>query len=222
MSRPKDGGSVPERGSVKGRRVFVCLCALAMAIVPMVLVAPPARASGGLPSGEMIVGHTTVEPAYNDMNGNINYLLTPINAPNPVKSNPHSWAPFYLVAYPMGSTVGTLNCMGVPGNCPDHDGLIAGAATAIMPTVYGTDPTTVIGHDHLMAPPASGGDFNIAWHVYLILFTSSSFANQHLTTLAQIQAALTAGQVIQVDSGIVFTCTVVPAAVYNSGTPVTG
>lgn len=214
-------GSILERGNVNVRRVLVCLCALAMAIVPMVLVSPPARASS-LPSGEMQVGQTLVEPAYNDVNGQINYLLTPIRAPDPVKSNASSWAPFYLVAYPAGSTVGTLNCMGVPGNCPDHDGPIAGAATAIMPSVYGTDPTTVIGHDHLMAPQASGGDFNIAWHVYLILFTSKSFANQHLTTLGDISAALAAHQVIQIDSGIVFTCTVVPAVVYNSGTPVTG
>ncbi len=187
----------------------------------MVLVAPMTRAAS-LPSGEMQVGMASVEPAYNDITGQINYLLTPIQSPNPVMSNPASWAPFFLVAYPAGSTVGTLNCMGVPGNCPDHDGAIAGAATAIMPNVYGTDPTMVIGHDHLMAPPASGGEFNIAWHVYLILFTKPSYANQHLTTLAAINAALAAHQVIEVDSGIVFTCAVVSAAVYNSGTPISG
>ncbi len=201
--------------------MLVCLCALAIAIVPVVLAVPVARAAS-LPSGEMLVGQGAVEPAYNDVTGAINYLLTPIHSPDPVNANPAAWAPFYLVAYPAGSTVGTLNCMGVPGNCPDHDGAIAGAATAIMPSVYGTDPTTVIGHDHLMAPPASGGDFNIAWHVYLILFTNSTYANQHLTTLAAINAALAAHQVIMVDSGIVFTCTVVPATVYNRGTPITG
>ncbi len=206
---------------MKGRQVLVCLCAFAIAIVPMVLVSPTAGAAG-LPSGERLVGGAAVEPAYNDVTGTINYLLTPIHSPDPVKSNSMSWAPFYLVAYPAGSTVGTLNCMGVPGNCPDHDGLIAGAATAIMPSVYGKNPAAVIGHDHLMAPPASGGDFNIAWHVYLVLFTNSSFVNQHLTTLAAINVALAANQVIEVDSGIVFTCTVVPAAVYNAGTPISG
>ncbi len=198
--------------------VAVCGLALMMALT---VVMPGARAAS-LPSGEMLVGKAAVEPAYNDMNGNIVYLLTPIYAPENVKSPAISWAPLYLVAYPAGSTVGTLNCMGVPGNCPDHDGAIAGAATTIMPSVYGTDPSTVIGHDHLVAAPASGGDFNIAWHVYLILFTNTTFVNQHLTTLAAVNAALAAHQVIQVDSGIVFTCTVVSATVYDSGTPVTG
>jgi hypothetical protein len=186
------------------------------------IAAMPGARAAVLPSGENLVGHSLVEPAYNDVNGNIVYLLTPISAPLNVKSPPISWAPLYLVAYPAGSTVGTLNCMGVPGNCPDHDGAIAGAAIAIMPGVYGTDPSAVLGHDHLVAPPASGGDFNIAWHVYLILFKSSAYANQHLTTLDAVNAALAAHQVIQVDSGIVFTCTVVPAAVYNAGMPFTG
>lgn len=196
----------------------VCGLALMMA---MTIVLPGARASP-LPSGEMRVGQALVEPAYNDMSGGLVYLLTPIHAPDPVKSNPAAWAPFYLVAYPAGSTVGTLNCMGVPGNCPDHDGAIAGAATTIMPGVYGTNPTKVIGHDHLMAPPASGGDFNIAWHVWLVLFTNPSYANEHITTLAQINADLASGHVMTFDSGIVFTCAVVPAAVYNAGTPFTG
>ncbi len=194
---------------------------LALMMAMAIVVAPGARASS-LPSGETLVGQAGVEPAYNDLNGNVVYLLTPIHAPLPVESSPASWAPFYLVAYPAGSGVGTLNCMGVPGNCPDHDGTIAGAATHIMPSVYGTNPATVIGHDHLLAPPASGGDFNIAWHVFLVLFTNSGAANQHITTLAQLTTALAAHQVIQVDSGIIFTCAVVPASVYLSGTPVTG
>ncbi len=193
-----------------------------MAIVPAVLAAPMARADGSLPSGENMVGQSTVEPAYNDMNGNIIYLLTPINAPFPVVSNPTASAPLYLVVYPAGSGVGTLNCMGVPGNCPDHDGLIAGVATTIMPSVYGTNPSLVPGHDHLVAAPGSGGDFNIAWHVWIILFTNAPAATQHITTLDGVTQVLTSGDAIKVDAGFAFMCAVVPAAVYNHGTPVGG
>jgi hypothetical protein len=186
----------------------------------LLLAAPIASATSTLPSGEHTVGQSTVEPAYNDMNGQIVYILTPNHAPFPVNSNNRSWAPLYIVLYPAGSTVGTLNCMGVPGNCPDHDGEVAGAATAIMPGVYGSDPTKVIGHDHLLAAPASGGDFNIAWQVYLVLFTNASFVNQHITTLSALTNASGLGEVIEVPTPIVFHCSVVPAAVYNGGTPV--
>ncbi len=137
-------------------------------------------------------------------------------------SNPIASAPIYIVVYPGGAGVGTLNCMGLPGNCPDHDGEIAGAATAIMPSVYGSDPSVVLGHDHLLAPPASGGDFNIAWHVWLVLFTSGDAATQHLTTLDAVNQALTSGNAIKVDAGFAFTCSVVPSVVYNQGTPVSG
>ncbi len=204
---------------VKG---LVVWCALAIAIVPMVLGAPMARAGGSLPTGEMQVGQSTVEPAYNDVNGNLVYLLTPNQAPFPVVSNPIASAPIYIVVYPGASGVGTLNCMGLPGNCPDHDGEIAGAATTIMPGVYGPDPRGVLGHDHLLAPPASGGDFNIAWHVWIVLFTNADAAKQHLTTLDGVTAALTAGNAIKVDAGFAFMCAVVPAVVYNHGTPVSG
>jgi hypothetical protein len=30
----------------------------------------------------------------------------------------------------------------------------------------------VLGHDHLMAGPASHGDFNVAWEPILVLFTN--------------------------------------------------
>lgn len=197
------------------------VAALAAVAFGLLLTAPMAGATATtLPTGEHAFGQGTVEPAYNDVNGQIVYLLTPNHAPFPVKSNNSSWAPLYIVLYPAGSTVGTLNCMGIPGNCPDHDLEVAGAATAIMPGVYGTDPTTVIGHDHLLAPPASGGDFNIAWHVFLVLFTNSSFVNQHITTEAALENATEAHQVIEVPTPIVFMCAVVPAVVYNHGMPV--
>jgi hypothetical protein len=121
--------------------------------------------------------------------------------------------------YPPGSNVGTMNCMGVPGNCPDHDIEVATAATQIMPSVYGTDPTAVLGHDHLVSGPSSGGDFNIAWEVVEILFTSKA-AVTRLTTEEAVDAAIARGDAIEADLGFAFHCSVVPAAAYLRGTPV--
>jgi hypothetical protein len=110
--------------------------------------------------------------------------------------------------------------MGMPGNCRDHDGLIAGAATAIESGVYGTDPAAVPGDDHLIGLANTGGDWNVAWHVYVILFTNSAAANSHVTTLTQLRDALDGGDAISVDSGIIFNCNVVPASLYWSGSPI--
>jgi hypothetical protein len=109
--------------------------------------------------------------------------------------------------------------MGVPGNCPDHDGLVAGAATAIMPGVYGSNPAAVPGHDHLVGAAVTKGDFNVAWHVYLELFTSSG-AVTHITTLSELNTAKGSGSVRQVDSGIVFLCAIVSESAYLHGIPV--
>lgn len=202
---------------MKGGISGIVSLALAVVAGALLATAPVASATAVLPSGEHQVGQSTIEPAYDDMNGQIVYLLTPDHVADPVHSNNSSWAPLYIVLYPNGSTVGTLNCMGIPGNCPDHDGAVAGAAMAIMPSVYSVG---VIGHDHLVATPGSGGDFNIAWHVYLVLFTDPSFVNNHITTLSELDSALGAGQVIEVPTPIVFHCTVVNHAVYDHGTPV--
>lgn len=199
------------------RRVPRVLATMAVAIACSGAFGASAAAAGSLPSGERMIGQASVEPVYNDMTGRIAFVSTPVKAPNPVPANPVSWAPIYLPVYPTGSTVGTLNCMGVPGNCPDHDGIIAGAAMGIVPSVYGAG---VIGHDHLLAPPASGGDFNIAWEPVLVLFTSSEAANEHVTTLAQINALVASGQAIEISiPPATFLCAVVPAVVYWNGTP---
>lgn len=181
--------------------------------------ASAAPTADALPSGERLLGQSSIEPAYDDQTGNLTYLLTPIRSPFPTHTSSRAVAPLYLVEYPPGSTVGTLNCMGVPGNCPDHDGEVATAATTIMPGVYGTDPTVVPGHDHLVAVPASGGDFNVAWEVFEVLFTSKAAGNTHLTTEAAIEDAVGRGDAIEVDLGFAFHCSVVPARVYWRGTP---
>jgi len=181
-----------------------------------VLGASPVAASG-IPTGETQLGTSLIEPAYDDITGNIIYLLTPEKSPFPTHTSPSAVAPLWLIEYPTGSSVGTLNCMGVPGNCPDHDGAVAGAAAGIMPSVYGAG---TIGHDHLVAPPGHQGDFNIAWEVVEVLFTNKAAANTHLTTLAAVQAAIASGNAISVDLGFAFHCSVVPASAYNAGTPV--
>ncbi len=112
-----------------------------------------------------------------------------------------------------------FNCAGVPGNCPDHDGLVASVATGAMPSVYGTDPTAVPGHDHIVGPPG-GADFDVAWEVVEVAFTNAAAANEHLTTDTQIAAAVARGDAIEIDLGFAFTCAVVPEAVYRRGIPV--
>jgi hypothetical protein len=199
-------------------RIPRILITLTMTLALSVAFGVSSAAAGGLPSGERINGQSSVEPVYNDATGTIAYVATPIHAPNPVHTNPRAWAPIYLPVYPVGSTEGaTLNCMGVL-NCPDHAGLVAGAAAQIMPSVYGGG---VIGHDHLLAVPGSGGDFNIAWQPVLVLFTSKAAANEHITTLAQINAAVGRGDAIEIwTTTLTFDCAVVPAVVYWNGTPV--
>jgi len=184
---------------------------------------PFSAVAGALPSGERALGNATIEPAYNDFDGSIVYLLTPnrlapLGPDNPINTvNPHAVAPLYLIVYPPG-VQGTFNCMGSPGNCPDHGGVIANVATSVMPAVYGTDPAAVPGHDHLVGMPRTG-DFNVPWHVYIELFTSSA-AVTHITTLGQLQEAWASRAVRELDSGITFACSVVSQQAYLAGKPV--
>ncbi len=198
---------------------------VAVSAIALALAAGPAQAAG-LPTGERFLGNASqgrgavIEPAYDLNTGELTYILTPTGAPFPSKANEHAVAPLYIVVYPSTYPGWTLSCQGVPGNCPDHDGLIAGAATAIEPGVYGTDPAAVPGHDHLIGLASTGGDWNVAWHVWVILFTNSQAANTHVTTRGQLEAALDSGDAISIDSGIVFNCSAVSASAYWRGTPV--
>jgi hypothetical protein len=202
-------------------------------------VAPAAASSP--PSGEQIVGGngshggTVVEPVYDDMTGQIRYVSTPRGTAQPVPTNPRATAPFYLPVYPASSTVVnsfTLNCQDVPAeNCPDHGPAVAGLAQLFEPTVYpGPLPGAVLGHDHLMAGPGSHGDFNVAWVPTLVLFTNSTAANTHITTLTQLNAMIASKDVITIPldgtpfdgrplPNLTFHCSVVSAAVYANGVP---
>jgi hypothetical protein len=177
--------------------------------------------SNPTPSGERAFAQLTVEPAFDDQTGSYIYLLTPDKSPFPAKANTqHATAPLYLVEYPPGTTVTGFNCAGVPGNCPDHDLEVASVATGMKPAVYGTNPYLLPGHDHLVAPPASGGDFNVAWEVVEVLFTNKAAANTRLLTEEAIENAVAHHDAIEVDLGFAFTCVVVPANLYWKGTPV--
>jgi hypothetical protein len=198
-------------------RYLVLLFAVLAALAPMSW----SRAQNLL-TGEREVGQSLVEPAYEDMTGNLIYLLTPIHAPFPVNANEQAWEPIYIVVYPTSSagSVGVLNCMHRPqDNCPDHGPEVAAAAAGIEPAVYGGG---VLGHDHILhAPGPPGGAFNVNWEIHLVLFTNAAAARTHITTLAQLQAAKARGDVIDIDTDTAFACAVVPATVYAQGSPVT-
>ena len=201
--------------SIRARRAAPLL--LAALVLPFAVGGPASAA--GLPSGEVQVGKSAIEPAYNADTGTIIYLKTPEKSPFPTHTSTHAVAPLYLVEYPPGSTVGTLNCQGVPGNCPDHDGIVAGVATGAMPSVYGTDPSLVPGHDHIVDPPGAP-DFNVAWEVIEVLFTNKAAANTHLTTDTAIDQAVAAGDAIEIDLGFAFHCSVAPQSLYAKGSPI--
>jgi hypothetical protein len=196
------------------------LLPLAIAAAVAVTISTPVGAATSAPSGERHLGQATLEPAYDAAHpGELTYLLTPDKAPNPVKANPHAWAPIYIPVYPIGSTAATtFNCQHMPvENCPDHGGLVASAAQAILPDVYGAG---VAGHDHVLDVPG-GDDFNIAWEPVLVLFTSAATANQHLLIDDAILAAAARGDVLLVPAPqLTFDCSVVSVAAWTKATPV--
>ncbi len=213
------------KGFFKSRLVLtlVTLALLAAALAASLAGITHSRAAAATstPSGERIHGQSVLEPVFDDATGTVTFVMTPLNVSVPVNANPRAWAPFYVPVYPVGvSFVGPLQCTHIPAdNCPDHGPPIAAAAAQIVPAVYGAG---VLGHDHMMAPPGSGGDFNIAWEPILVLFTNTAAANTRLTTLAQITAAVNSHNAIEVPNpSATFHCDVVPANIYANSTPVT-
>ena len=175
-------------------------------------------ASAQLPSGERQLGQTIIEPGYDDRTGKLIYIMTPIGAPNPTHADAHAVSPLFLVVYPnsAANAVGTMNCAHEGGdNCPDHGPGIADLAQAVVPSVYGDG---VWGHDHIMDGPG-GSEFNVAWHVVVVLFTNAAAANTHITTEDQLDAALDAGDAFTVDTDITFHCNLVSGATYSRATP---
>ncbi len=190
-------------------------------LVAVVVAAGVSHAQGG-PSGQVQFGQASVEPAYDDMTGDLIYLLTPIKSPDPVNSNPRAAAPMYIVVYPTTSSVWPLNC--TPTNCDHLQSLPPPLLSALgLGSVY---PGGVVkGHDHLVGVAKTGGDFNVAWHVYLVLFTpqgvSDGAINREIKTLQGINDAIAAHDAVgPIDipppaGPIVFHCSVTSAATYK-------
>ena len=124
----------------------------------------------------------------------------------------------FLIVYPNSAAgaVGTINCAHQGGdNCPDHGPDIATLAQATVPTVYGNG---VWGHDHIMEGPG-GSDFKVVWQLVVVLFTNAAAANTHITTEAQLEAAIDAGDAFTIETPTVFNCNLVSAATYSRATP---
>ena len=176
-------------------------------------------ASAQLPSGERQLGQTIIEPGYDDRTGKLIYVMTPEGTPFPSHANAHAISPLFLVVYPnsAAASVGTMNCAHEGGdNCPDHGPGIADLAQATVPSVYGNG---VWGHDHIMDGPG-GSDFNVTWQVVVVLFTSAAAANRHITTEAQLDAAIDAGDAFTIETPTIFHCNLVSAATYARASPI--
>jgi hypothetical protein len=214
------------RGECMRRSLVALVASLALAVC----LTPLAHASSGF-SGQRTFGQVSIEPAIDDANGNQIFLLTPIHAPLPSKANPVAWAPMYLPMYPANTTISPLNC--TPQNC-DHlqvlptDLVNALGLQSVYPigsisTKYGPFTGGLVGgHDHLVGVAKTGGDFNVAWHVFLVLFTPQGVrdgaSNTELLTLQSINAAIARGDAVgPIDSGIVFNCSITSEATYLHG-----
>ena len=211
---------LPNRRSIFFAGLLIaCLCGTGKAVISE--------------SGQRNFAQASVEPAFDDSTGNTVYLLTPINAPFPSKANPKAVSPLYIPMYPVTSTVSAsdLNCQ--PTNC-DHLNVLPfhfsgytalpGSNQACVDFNGGEDCSLVKGHDHLVGVPRSGGDFNVAWHVELVVFTSKAFAdgkiNTRITTDSQIDELVASHDAVIVDTPITFNCQITAERTYDLGTPV--
>jgi hypothetical protein len=180
-------------------------------------------------TGQTAIGQSTTEPAINDANGSKIYLLTPDRVPMPSNANPRATAPMYIPIYPTTSTINpaTLNCQ--PTNCNHLEVLpftSPGYAPAPAATCAAFGITTgcslVLGHDHLVGVPPTG-DFNVAWHVTLVVFTQQGIddgaVNGRTLTLQQVTNLVNKGDAFLAATPIIFNCQIVPATTYNKGTP---
>lgn len=202
------------------------------AVLALLAVATAAYAQDS-ESGQRNFAQVSVEPAIDYANGNTIYLLTPVKAPFPSKANAVATAPLYLPLYPLSSTVPAddLNCQ--PNNC-DHANVLPFPSTdyGFLPgsdkrctDFNGGDPCSPVkGHDHLVGVAKTKGDFNVAWHVEFVVFTSKAFTdgniNTRITTLNQINALVASKDVVIIDTPVTFNCSITSERTYELGTPV--
>ena len=184
--------------------------ALALAFAFSLANQGTAAASTTWYSGMRAFGQVTVEPAVDLATGNEIFLLTPNNVPaGPAHAAARAHAPLFLTLYPVASTLaaGSFNCQ--PTNC-DHAQTFPGYALK--------------GHDHLVVVPHTG-DFNVAWDVIVVAFTPQGFGdgaiNTRILTLTQLDAAVANGDVVKIDIGFSFNCSITSVTTYLKGTPLT-
>jgi hypothetical protein len=187
-------------------------------------------------TGQTAFGQSTVEAAFDDITGNVVFLLTPNGAPLPSKAPPAAQDTLYLPAYPTASTIpaSDLDCQ--PTNCNHLNVLpfanstydsnaadLAGTSKACTDYNAGNPCAVYKGHDHLVGVPSTGGQFNVAWHVSLVLFTPQGFSdgaiNTRITTLSQITGLVANGDAVVAPTPIVFNCQIVSQTVYDRGAP---
>ena len=206
--------------------------ALVSSVVAAAFLCASAQAQT-VPSGQRAEGQYEVEPAFNYSTGNTVYLLTPLKAPFPSHANPQATAPFFQVIYPVSSTIpaSELNCQ--PTNC-DHTnvlpfadsdyGALLGSDQPCEAFNGGAPCSPVKGHDHLIGAAPSGGDFDVAWHIWFVIFTQAGFMdgaiNTRVTTLSQIKELVSNGDAYYFDTGIAFNCSLTSKGTYDIGTPV--
>ena len=192
---------------------FTLLAALGMVLTGVTAASP------SVPSGERDLAQTVIEPGYDIRTGNLIYIMTPAGAQSPSHADAHALSPLYIVVYPnsAANVVGTMNCAHEGGdNCPDHGPGIADLAEGAVPSVYGNG---VWGHDHIMDGPG-GNQFSVMWNIVVVLFTNAAAANTHITTEAQLDAALDLGDAFTIETPIVIHGNLVSGATYGRATPV--
>ena len=227
-------------------RIHRRLCLIVGVLAAAAFAAPHGHAAPpeatGFFSGQVASGQATIEPALDDATGNAVFLLTPNGAPLPSKANSHAQDAMYIPAYPTRSTIagadldcqtgagtGTGNCnhlQVLPFSDPvyDPDPADASGSSKACQDYNGGKPCTVyLGHDHLIGVPATGGAFNVAWAVKLILFTPKGIRDgaidSRITTLSDLDALVAGGDAVIAPTPIVFNCSIVAQTVYNNGAP---
>jgi hypothetical protein len=222
-------------GEIMWRRSnFAVVVASITAALSLATVVPSSATVTNWPSGQRMIGNTTfngtiftggggvIEPAIDDANGSLTYLLTPNNSTT--MPNAHNVAPLYLPVYPAGSGIdpAILNCSHVPAdNCADHGPVVAGGAMGIEESKFlDVYDGGVLGHDHLVGLAKTHGDFNVIWEPILVLFTNARAAETRLLTIGDINAAVNSGNAYEVPlPQLDFHCSAVSAALYNHATP---
>ena len=211
------GGAFASAPSHQTGGVMLKASRILLAFTLVGILATAAAAGPSLPwySGQRALAGSTIEPAVDDMTGNQVFLLTPNKAPFPSKPPDAGQAPLYLVAYPTSSTItDTFNC--TPTNC-DH--------VPTVPVPWYPSGGLLKGHDHLVGIANTHGDYNVAWDVELDVFTEKGFGdgaiNHRILTLAALNAAKANGDIMAIDTGIVFNCSATSPVLYLRGTPLT-